>query len=162
MLENFQTPHDFILTKVIKDENALEYKGYYLFTDHFNFIFREGKKTPKKSGQFVTFWQRDDERSPIRPFDYRDSFDFFMIYVQSQDSSGHFIFPKDILLKKNIISKEKIGGKRALRVYPPWDMATSAQAKKTQAWQVEYFSPLHPTFCPPHLDSKPLRPENEK
>ncbi|MFQ6421766.1 MULTISPECIES: MepB family protein [unclassified Bacillus (in: firmicutes)] len=30
-------------------------------------------------------------------------------------------------------------GKRAIRVYPPWDKTTSRQAQKTQAWQLEYF-----------------------
>jgi len=24
-------------------------------------------------------------------------------------------------------------------VYPPWDITTNKQAKKTQAWQLEYF-----------------------
>jgi hypothetical protein len=31
------------------------------------------------------------------------------------------------------------GGKRAIRVYPPWDKAESRQAEKTQKWQLEYF-----------------------
>ncbi len=26
-----------------------------------------------------------------------------------------------------------------IRVYPPWDITTSAQAKKTQTWQLAYF-----------------------
>ena len=30
-------------------------------------------------------------------------------------------------------------GKRALRVYPPWDASTSRQAQRTQAWQLQYF-----------------------
>ncbi len=26
-----------------------------------------------------------------------------------------------------------------MRIYPPWDKADNAQAKRTQAWQVQYF-----------------------
>ncbi|MDR0329875.1 MAG: MepB family protein [Rickettsia sp.] len=26
-----------------------------------------------------------------------------------------------------------------MRVYPPWDIVINKQAKKTQAWQLEYF-----------------------
>ena len=31
------------------------------------------------------------------------------------------------------------GGKRAIRVYPPWDNELNKQAQKTQAWQLNYF-----------------------
>ncbi|TRW95625.1 MepB family protein [Flavobacterium gawalongense] len=30
-------------------------------------------------------------------------------------------------------------GKRAIRVYPPWDTTTNKQAQKTQKWQLDYF-----------------------
>lgn len=26
-----------------------------------------------------------------------------------------------------------------MRIYPPWDKAENSQAKKTQAWQLNYF-----------------------
>ena len=52
---------------------------------------------------------------------------------------GQFIFPKSALLQHSILSKNGIGGKRAIRVYPPWDIATSHQAKNTQLWQLKYF-----------------------
>jgi hypothetical protein len=26
-----------------------------------------------------------------------------------------------------------------MRIYPPWDKADNSQAKKTQAWQLQYF-----------------------
>ncbi len=40
---------------------------------------------------------------------------------------------------KGIISLSKQGGKRAMRVYPPWDKPESKQAAKTQVWQVCIF-----------------------
>jgi hypothetical protein len=32
-----------------------------------------------------------------------------------------------------------VGGKRAIRVYPPWADKLNAQAQKTQQWQAPYF-----------------------
>ncbi|MEC0126550.1 MepB family protein [Paenibacillus pabuli] len=50
---------------------------------------------------------------------------------------GHFVFPKHVLLQRDIISDQGKGGKRAIRVYPPWDKPTSKQALNTQQWQLE-------------------------
>lgn len=52
---------------------------------------------------------------------------------------GQFIFPKAVLQEHDIISVNNHGGKRAIRVYPSWDVAVNKQAKKTQEWQLEYF-----------------------
>ena len=52
---------------------------------------------------------------------------------------GVFIFPKFVLYEKGIISKDGKGGKRAMRIYPAWDIADNPQAKKSQAWQLKYF-----------------------
>jgi len=55
---------------------------------------------------------------------------------------GQFVFPKEVLCEKGIISKNSRGGKRAVRIYPPWDQPKSQQAKNTQAWQLNYFSEI--------------------
>jgi hypothetical protein len=101
-------------------------------------IFRIAKITPTKIGQFVTFWKRIGN-GPIMPFDGTDAIDFFMISVRSKDRYGLFVFPKSVLLAKNIMSEGGKGGKRAIRVYPSWDVTDSKQARATQAWQVQYF-----------------------
>ncbi len=31
-----------------------------------------------------------------------------------------------------------------MRIYPPWDVTDSVQAKKTQAWQLKYFFHVSP------------------
>lgn len=67
----------------------------------------------------------------------RDPFDTFIINLEK--GLGYFSFPKDVLIKKGIISKEGKGGKRAFRIYPPWAELESTQAKKTQAWQKAFF-----------------------
>jgi hypothetical protein len=107
--------------------------------------FRVAKITPTKAGQFVTFWKRIGG-GPIMPYDMNDPFDLLIVSVRNGDNLGQFIFPKDILLQKGLLSKEGQGGKRAMRVYPRWDVADNAQAKKTQSWQTQYFVELQPVF----------------
>jgi hypothetical protein len=41
--------------------------------------------------------------------------------------------------RTRIISTHLKEGKRGMRVYPPWDLPSSKQAKKTQQWQLPYF-----------------------
>jgi hypothetical protein len=52
---------------------------------------------------------------------------------------GQFIFPKSVLADKGIVTRNGKEGKRGIRVYPPWDLTTNKQAKRTQSWQTKYF-----------------------
>jgi hypothetical protein len=99
---------------------------------------RVSKITPKKTGQFVSIWKRNKE-GITEPFDISDDFDFIIITSKSGDNFGQFIFPKSVLADKGIITRNGKIGKRAIRVYPPWDFATNKQALKTQSWQTKYF-----------------------
>lgn len=103
-----------------------------------NFIVsRTAKLTPKKQGQFVTFWKRGINE--IRPFHVRDKIDFFVVNVVNGDNFGQFVFPKSVLISKRIISTDLKEGKCGFRVYTPWDVVVSSQAQKTKQWQCEYF-----------------------
>ncbi|MCB1108953.1 MAG: MepB family protein [Chlamydiia bacterium] len=108
--------------------------------------FRVGKVTPKKMGFFITIWKRDGV-GPIMPYDLTDPVDLFVFSACTSQHFGQFVFPKAVLHEKGILSREGIGGKRALRVYPPWVLAPNRQAKKTQGWQVQYFFEI-PTTIP--------------
>lgn len=99
---------------------------------------RVSKITPTKTGQFVTIWKRNKE-GITEPFDISDDIDFIIITSKSGDNLGQFIFPKSVLADQGIIAKNGKGGKRGMRVYPPWDIATNRQAEKTQDWQTKYF-----------------------
>lgn len=101
-------------------------------------ISRSAKITPKKVGQFLTFWKRN-ANGFIEPFEEVDLFDFFIVNVRIENWFGQFVFPKSILIKKGIISTEKKEGKRAFRVYPNWDIVKNKQAQQTQKWQLDYF-----------------------
>ena len=107
--------------------------------------FRVAKITPTKIGQFVTLWKRI-RNGPIMPYDMADPVDLFIISVRSGQKLGQFIFPKNILCQKGFVSEVGIGGKRAMRVYPPWDITDSPQAKKTRAWQLMYFFEIYPNI----------------
>ncbi len=101
-------------------------------------ISRSAKVTPKKVGQFVTFWKRN-ENGQIEPFNETDRIDFYTINVRTESKFGQFAFPKSVLIKEGIISTKKKEGKRGFRVYPNWDIAKNKQAERTQKWQLKYF-----------------------
>ena len=101
-------------------------------------ISRNAKITPKKTGQFVTFWKRIENGS-IAPFHEKDPADFYVVNVRTENEFGQFVFPKALLIKKGIISTDTKEGKRAFRVYPGWDTAKNKQAQRSQEWQLKYF-----------------------
>lgn len=68
-----------------------------------------------------------------------DPVDFYVISTRSDSILGQFVFPKAVLCDRDILSNNGQGGKRAIRLYPPWDHPTSRQAQKTQKWQLDYF-----------------------
>ncbi len=107
-----------------------------------NIISRTAKITPKKIGQFVTCWKRIGN-GPITPFQETDPIDFYVVQVRTQHNYGQFVFPKSVLIAKGIISTNNKEGKRAFRVYPPWDIVNSKQAVRTQKWQLDYFYEIH-------------------
>ena len=99
---------------------------------------RVSKITPTKTGQFVAIWKRNKD-GLTEPFDISDDIDFIIITSKSGNNLGQFIFPSSVLADKGIITRNGKEGKRGIRVYPPWDIATNKQAEKTQSWQTKYF-----------------------
>ncbi|SLJ84676.1 MepB family protein [Psychrobacter sp. DAB_AL43B] len=101
--------------------------------------FRVAKQTPTKVGQFVTFWEKDDE-CINQSSQYDQSSDLLVITTfKDNNTLGQFVFPKDILLKNNILKSHSTKGKMGIRVYPSWDKPTSSTAIRTQNWQLNYF-----------------------
>ena len=117
---------------------SIEYAAMSFLLDNRRIIFRLAKRTPAKTGQFVTIWKRNSDEITA-PYDVEDEFDFFVIAARKDNQAGQFIFPKAILLEHGVISKNSKGGKRGMRVYAPWDKAENKQAQKTQQWQLNYF-----------------------
>ena len=120
------------------ETESKEYHACRFKLNELKVVSRNAKITPKKIGQFVTFWKRDGI-GPIEPFHESDNVDFFVVNVQRENKVGQFVFPKSTLIKKGIISTKDREGKRGFRVYPSWDLAQSKQAKLTQKWQLDYY-----------------------
>lgn len=149
-------PKDLIIAKervydccnfeVTQPHAALEsadYDAYHFDLNGKHICYRTAKITPTKTGQFVTLWKRNTT-GIIEPFTFLDRIDFVIISVRKNELYGQFIFPKSILLEKGIFSTASKEGKRATRIYPPWDETTSKQAQKTQQWQLDYFHEIIP------------------
>ncbi len=100
--------------------------------------FREAKTTPKKTGQFVTIWRRNNA-GITQPFCKTDHFDYIIVACETDHRFGVFIFPKSVLIEKKIVTANGIEGKRGIRVYPLWDTPSNPQSQKTQTWQSPYF-----------------------
>lgn len=131
-------PSGLVLENLKIEGESEEYGAAEFTINNQSIKFRVGKITPTKVGQFVTFWKRID-KGPILPYDCDDSFDFLVVSVRAEHHIGQFVFPKAVLCEKGVVSCKGTEGKRALRIYPPWDKADNFQAKKTQAWQLQYF-----------------------
>ena len=104
-------------------------------------VLRVAKTTPTKTGQFVTVWKRPHPDADIAPLDEADPVDAVIIAVADADGArqGFFIFPRSVLIERGVMSRAGQGGKRALRVYPPWCAPEAPQAQRTQRWQGQWF-----------------------
>jgi hypothetical protein len=115
----------FITSDFSKEVESSEYGACDFKLSNKKIKFRIAKITPKKVGQFVTLWKRIGS-GPILPYDLEDPFDFYVVSVRTCEGFGQFVFPKNVLYDRGIISKDGRGGKRAMRVYPPWDIAVNS------------------------------------
>lgn len=136
--KNIYEPSGFFIRNLKKESESQEYGAMEFEMNNRRIQFRSAKITPTKIGQFVTLWKRS-KSGPIRPYDVEDSIDLFVVSVRSAEHFGQFVFPTGVLCEKDIVSIEEKGGKRAMRVYPPWDITDNRQAQQTQAWQLLYF-----------------------
>ncbi|MGR4880430.1 MepB family protein [Streptomyces sp. LARHCF249] len=131
-------PSGFACSLPVPEPEGAEYAAHAFTLDDLSVRFRVAKTTPAKAGHFVTVWQRSEE-GPIRPFDTDDGVDVFVISSRDDGGFGQFVFPREVLSERDIVSRNGSGGKRGFRVYAPWVATTSRQARSTQAWQVNYF-----------------------
>lgn len=123
------------------EDEGSAYQAYSFKVNNKTVQYRCAKITPTKIGQFVTIWKRDG-KNPIQPYDSVDNIDLFVVIVRSKNQFGHFVFPKTALIAHGVLSVNGKGGKRAIRVYPPWDIPENKQAQKTQKWQLDFFAEM--------------------
>ena len=94
----------FKVNDLMPENESEEYCAHFYSIKNKNIRFRIAKKTPTKTGQFVTLWKRMPN-GIIGPYDKSDSVDLFVINLAHKNKIGQFIFPKSILIEKNIFSK---------------------------------------------------------
>ncbi|MFC6444357.1 MepB family protein [Shinella zoogloeoides] len=125
-----------------REAESAEYGACRFGLDGHAVVFRIARTTPTKVGQFVTIWKRSTPQSEITPLDSADDVAFVVVSVSDAEHCGQFIFNRKVLLEKGVMSRGGKGGKRAIRVYPPWCKPTAKDAIRTQQWQVRCFLPL--------------------
>ena len=125
----------------VPEAESADYGACRATFDGKRLVLRVAKTTPTKTGQFVTVWKRPHPDADIAPLDEADPVDAVIIAVADGDGARHgfFIFPRSALIERGVMSRAGQGGKRALRVYPPWCAPESGQALRTQRWQGAYF-----------------------
>lgn len=127
------------------EEQNKEYEGATFSLGKQTFRSRKAKRTPKKIGYFVSFWEKDTERNN-QPYHSTTAPDKLVITVLDQEKSGQFVFPKEVLIKNRILRHGEVKGKMALRVYPDWIQTLNKTAAATQNWQSPFFIDLTDEF----------------
>ena len=126
----------------LREAESAEYGASRFGLDGHTIVFRVAKTTPTKIGQFVTIWKRPRSGSTIAPLDVDDGVAFVVVSVSDATHRGQFVFDHKILASKGIMAINGKGGKRAIRVYPPWVKPVAKEAVRTQQWQLRYFLSL--------------------
>ncbi|MCL9659485.1 MepB family protein [Paenibacillus hunanensis] len=140
--ERCYEPNQLAIQHVQEEVQNAEYGAGVFVLDSISVRFRVAKITPNKIGQFVVFWEKD-MNNKNQAFSYKKATDVLVINTFADDHKvGQFVFPKEVLLQKNILRTASTNGKMAIRVYPAWDQPVSKQALATQKWQLEYFVDL--------------------
>ncbi len=126
------------------ESESKEYDACQFSLNKMKIICRSSKITPKKNGQFVTFWKRN-KKEITEPYSETDQIDFYVINIKADNNFGQFVFPKSELINRGIIKTDIKDGKRGFRVYPKWDKPENRQAEITQKWQLNYFYEIDST-----------------
>lgn len=147
--ERIYQPHDLLVKSIQEEKQNAAYGAGTFQLSSKTVRFRVANRTPTKIGQFVAFWEKDEQHKN-QPYSYEEAPDLLVITTFKSDSGfGQFIFPKEVLFKQHILKSASTDGKMAIRVYPSWDIPLSKQATKTQAWQLPYFVDMSDPYIVP-------------
>lgn len=135
---NWLNAADAIGNIIVEQQNA-DYEGQIFTVNNQTFRSRLAKKTPKKQGYFVVFWEKDAENKN-QAYAFSEAPDQLLVLIDDHEKQGLFIFPKSVLLTQGILSTETSKGKMGMRVYPTWETELNRSAERTQKWQALYFT----------------------
>lgn len=119
------------------EEQNRNYEGLVFYDSNNNVCIRSrlARKTNKKDGYFVSFWTKN-EQGNNEAYSYQNSPEYTAIVI---DKQGLFLFPKEILLREEILKSESSKGKMGIRVYPPLCSQLNRNAERSQRWQCKYY-----------------------
>lgn len=142
--EIFYEPNHLTIKDIREETQNSDYGAGIFQLNSKSVRFRVAKITPTKIGQFVAFWEKDLDNKN-QAFSYENATDLLVIntFTNNNHYFGQFVFPKEVLVKQNILKTAAVKGKMAIRVYPSWDTPTSKQAIATQKWQSPYFAAVN-------------------
>lgn len=123
------------ITLLSEEKQNAEYEGFLCQVNESQQLIRSrlAKKTPKKEGYFVAFWEKN-QQNQNEAFDATEAPEMLAIVIADQEKQGLFLLPKECLIQQK--------GKMAARFYPSWCQNLNQTAKKTQKWQLTYFTDL--------------------
>lgn len=138
--EDFDTfvSHFTDVEEVVLESQNEAYYGMYIRSKGITYRVRKAKQTPKKEGQFVVLWEKD-ENNQNQAYAAHTFPDYLVVFCEHPNGGGYFIFPQAVLQFEKILRTEHHRGKMGFRLYPPWDEPKSKTAMKTQKWQCPYF-----------------------
>ncbi len=135
-------PAGLKLTDLRREVESAEYGACRFGLAGRQVAFRVARTTPTKVGQFVTIWKRETAKAEIAPLDAADGIDFVIVGAANAEHRGQFIFDRQTLAARGVFSVDGQGGKRAIRIYPPWSKPIAKDAVRTQQWQLRHFLSL--------------------
>lgn len=140
----FYEPNHLTINAIREEAQNSDYGAGMFQLNSKSVRFRVAKITPNKIGQFVSLWEKDGDNKN-QAFSYEKATDLLVINTFTSNNFGQFVFPKEVLVKQNILKTATSKGKMAIRVYPRWENPTSKQAIETQKWQLAYFVEVNNT-----------------
>ena len=142
LLQKLYSHNNLCCETIEPEKEHIAYAAYCFTLNKKPVKFRVAKLTQTKPGCFVTL-QKRNELGISTPHDINDPFDLYIIHASNRESLGQFIFTKQLLADKGILSIKNNGGKRGFRLYPPWHQTLNKQAKQTQSWQLPYYFDIY-------------------
>lgn len=109
-------PNHLTIKNIREETQNSDYRAGVFQLNSKSVRFRVAKITPNKVGQFVSFWEKN-EANKNQAFSYDNATDLLVINTFNNTGDfGQFVFPKEVLLKQNILKTANTKGKMAIRV----------------------------------------------
>ncbi|QHX35730.1 hypothetical protein STIUS_v1c01750 [Spiroplasma sp. TIUS-1] len=123
--------------KILDNDFNLKYDGKIVEYNTKYYRYRKARKTNKKEGYFVAFWEKENKINV--PFNSKMDYDGFIIYIKDKKLEGFFVFSKDFLVENGYLKSEKFNGKMGFRVYPIQTDTMNETAIKTYNTTKSFF-----------------------